>query len=57
MTNFKLTATFMNASKDIGKRLYTVRAPDLECAKAFVKADLSINGLRTLEIEYSGFGV
>jgi len=52
MNTYKLMATFMNASMSIGKRLYTVQAPDLECARAFVKGDLSISGLRTLEIEY-----
>jgi hypothetical protein len=43
----------MNASKDIGKRLYTVQAPDYGYAKAFVMADLAINGLQALEIECS----
>jgi len=50
MTNVKLTVVFMNANKDIGKRLYTVHAPDFEYAKAFVMADLAINGLQALEI-------
>jgi hypothetical protein len=40
-----------NADKNIGKRLYTVQAPDFEYAKAFVMADLAINGFLALEIE------
>lgn len=50
MTNIKLTVVFMNANRDIGKRLYTVQAPDYGYAKAFVMADLAINGLQALEI-------
>ena len=51
MNNVKLTAFFMTADKNIGKRLYTVQAPDFEYAKAFVMADLAISGLIALEIE------
>jgi hypothetical protein len=51
MDNIKLNVVFMNAVKDIGKRLYTVQAPDFEYAKAFVMADLAIAGLQALEIE------
>jgi hypothetical protein len=51
MSNIKLTVVFMTANKDIGKRLYTVQAPDFEYAKAFVRADLAISGMTALEIE------
>jgi len=50
MSNIKLNVVFMNANKDIGNRLYTVQAPDFEYARAFVMADLAINGLRALEV-------
>ena len=50
MSNIKLNVVFMNEKRDIGNRLYTVQAPDFECAKAFVMADLAINGLQVLEI-------
>ena len=50
MSNIKLNVVFMNANKDIGNRLYTVQAPDYAYAKAFVMADLAINGLQALEI-------
>jgi hypothetical protein len=50
-TKYTLVVTLMNAKMNIGKRLYTILAPDFECACAFAKADLSINGLRTLDIE------
>ena len=50
MNNIKLTVVFMNENRDIGKRLYTVQAPDYGYAKAFVMAELAINGLQALEI-------
>jgi len=50
-TKYTLVVTLMNSSMNIGKRLYTIVAPDFECACAYAKADLSINGLRTLDIE------
>ena len=50
MSNIKLNVIFMTANKDIGKRLYTVQAPDFEYAKAFVMADLAVNGLQVLEV-------